>query len=300
MALYQILLRTELLSIGRWRCPPDDERWQRENWIGSEPHVVFPFRPVLIEQSGRRPVVATPNHVVLYDAAQTYRRALLSPDGDVATFVIVDDRLARDLVHEGDWDGTTRFPRAEMALDASTLLQFQLLVRALGLATVDQLAAEETAIAVLGAVLRQPADGIESHAAPRPRRRSTRQLHDDLVDETKRLLARRVAENVGLAELGRAVGASPFHLARIFRASTGQSIHGYREQIRLRHALESLTDVRPEPNLSRLATDLGFASHAHFDTRFRRTFGHAPGAVRALGRRAELRTIVEARRRLPA
>ena len=77
------------------------------------------------------------------------------------------------------------------------------------------------------------------------------------------------------------MGSSPFHLARLFRASTGWSLHGYREQIRLRGALELLTERRAPGGLAWLAAEFGFASHAYFDDRFRRTFGRSPSHVRA-------------------
>ena len=49
----------------------------------------------------------------------------------------------------------------------------------------------------------------------------------------------------------RSVHSSPFHLARVFRTRTGFTIHGYRNQLRLRSSLDPLfdvswLDVRPE------------------------------------------------------
>ena len=89
--------------------------------------------------------------------------------------------------------------------------------------------------------------------------------------------------------------SSPFHLARVFRAHTGFSIHGYRNQLRLRSSLERLFE--PEVDLALLGRELGYSSHSHFTDSFHRTFGRPPSAVRRAGRAAdlaELRTIVEA------
>jgi AraC-like DNA-binding protein len=55
-------------------------------------------------------------------------------------------------------------------------------------------------------------------------------------------------------------------------------MHGYRNQLRLRAALESLRD--PRVDLSGLALDLGFSSHSHFTVMFRRSFGCPPSQFR--------------------
>jgi AraC-like DNA-binding protein len=312
MATLQILLQTQLLAVGRFWCPPDDARWRTENWIGAEHHVVFPLRPVVIEQTGHRRLVANPNHVVLYDDRQTYRRELLSPDGDIATFLMIGADLAADLLRHAE-EERARFPAPEAPLDPDVLLRIQLLARDLARGVVDPLTAEETVIDLLASVVdraRQAAD--ETPPLPRARaamRDATAAAHADLVDDARLVLSLHFADRYALADVARAVGASPYHLARIFRARTGSSLHAYREQIRLRHALERLTDVVPEANLARMAVDLWFSSHAHFDVRFRRTFGASPAAVRRGIRssalqprvgRAEMRTIVEVARTLPA
>lgn len=69
-----------------------------------------------------------------------------------------------------------------------------------------------------------------------------------------------------------------FTLARIFKARTGLSLHAYRNQLRLRSALERLRE--PGVDLIDIALDLGFSSHSHFTETFRRTFGKPPSAVR--------------------
>jgi AraC-like DNA-binding protein len=119
--------------------------------------------------------------------------------------------------------------------------------------------------------------------------------HAELVEATKELLARRLGERLTLGEIARSVHSSPFHLARVFRARTGFTIHGYRNQLRLRSSLESLFE--PGVDLAQLGRRLGYASHSHFTDSFHRTFGRPPSAVRRAGRMAdlaELRTILEA------
>ncbi len=81
-----------------------------------------------------------------------------------------------------------------------------------------------------------------------------------------------------LTDIARAASCSAFHLARRFRQQTGQSLHGFRTQLRMTAALDRLR--QGEQDLSALAADLGYASHSHFTGVFRRNFGRTPGQLR--------------------
>ena len=58
--------------------------------------------------------------------------------------------------------------------------------------------------------------------------------------------------------------ASPFHLARVFHACTGFTLHRYRLHLRLRAALARLSE--PGIELTGLAFELGFSSLGHSAT----------------------------------
>ena len=100
----------------------------------------------------------------------------------------------------------------------------------------------------------------------------------DLVESARDVIARRFKENLSLADIARELECSVFHLARIFKARTGFSLHAYRNQLRLRAALERIHE--PGVDLIEIALDLGFSSHSHFTECFRRNFGMTPSAVR--------------------
>jgi len=67
---------------------------------------------------------------------------------------------------------------------------------------------------------------------------------------------------------------------RAFRRATGTTIHAWDEGLRLRRAALRLR-AEPRVDLTTLALDHGFASHAHFTTRFGRAFGLTPSSWRA-------------------
>jgi len=100
----------------------------------------------------------------------------------------------------------------------------------------------------------------------------------DIAEAVRELLARCYREDWSLSAMASRVGASVFHLARVFQRRTGLSLHQYRNQLRLRAALEELAGG--EADLSGLALSLGFSSHSHFTNVFRRTFGCTPSAYR--------------------
>ena len=269
------------IVLGEFHCWPGDPRWSSENCAEEAHLVVFPGTSVVIEHAGG-PVVATPNHVMFYNPNQTYRRRLLHPTGDHCAFLVVDERLLADAgVPE------LRFPVSHGPVEPRTYLLQRFVLRAARPGSgADRLLVEEALCRVLAEAVRS---GLRVADAGRPRaRESTASGHAELVEATKELLAARLGERLTLGEIARSVHSSPFHLARVFRARTGFTIHGYRNQLRLRSSLEQIFE--PDTDLALVARRLGYSSHSHFTVSFRRAFGRPPSAIRL----AELRTIVEA------
>jgi AraC-like DNA-binding protein len=106
-----------------------------------------------------------------------------------------------------------------------------------------------------------------------------------LVERVKAYLTLHAGERVRMTRVGRALGASPGHLAEVFREIAGVSPYHYQLQLRLARAQELLLE---REDLAQLALDLGFSSHSHFTTAFRRRFGDTPARVRARIRRQRM------------
>ena len=276
MATVTRLLTTPALAVGEFHCPPEDAAWRETNVIGDRAHVVFPRRPVVIQQLGQEPVLATPNHTMLYNAGQPYRRELHGTNGDDSVFIELPPGSLEHLAAEGAGavvDGRTRIRVTHVATDRGTYLLQHLLVRHLRGRPEDLLRAEELALRLALAALAAPVCGR------RAARRRTADDHRVLAEAAKAELAADLAATVTLDELAARLHASPFHLARVFRAETGFTLSGYRQALRLRAALERLP--RNDGDLTTLALELGFASHSHFTASFRREFGAPPSAVRS-------------------
>jgi AraC family transcriptional regulator len=104
-----------------------------------------------------------------------------------------------------------------------------------------------------------------------------------LIRRTKEHLDGHLASRLSLADVARAVGASPAYLTSVFRRFEGISLHKYVTQLRL---ARSLTELPHATDLTTLAVDLGFSSHSHFASAFRGAFHMTPSEFRSQGRPA--------------
>ncbi len=87
--------------------------------------------------------------------------------------------------------------------------------------------------------------------------------------------------NLPLGQLAAQAGLTVFHACRVFKRATGCTIHGYQQEIRLRHALACLLETRRP--IADIALELGFANQGHLTNRFRRRFRTTPARVRRDG-----------------
>ena len=273
MATVTPLLTTSTLKLGEFHCPPDDPSWRETNVIGDRAHVVFPRRSVVIRHVGREPVLATPNHAMLYNADQSYRRELHSAGGDESVFIELPPESLERLAAEGAavLAGGPRIQVTNVPVDRRTYLFQHLLVDYLRGRPVDQLGSEELAARL----------ALRALGAPAPRRNASREgtaaAHRRLAEAAKAELAADLALRLTLGDLAARLHTSPFHLARVFRAETGYTLAGYRQALRLRTALERLPLSAGE--LTTLALELGFSSHSHFTASFTREYGVPPSSV---------------------
>jgi AraC-like DNA-binding protein len=111
-------------------------------------------------------------------------------------------------------------------------------------------------------------------ATPRPMRPRDR----DAATTMAYYLDRDLDSRLSLLDVARTAGISAFHASRVFRRTTGFSIHGYLRESRLRHALALVLDTdRP---IAQIAVDLGFANQGHLTNLFRRRFRTTPARAR--------------------
>ena len=90
------------------------------------------------------------------------------------------------------------------------------------------------------------------------------------------------ANDVGIDTLAALVRRSPYEFMRLFKLTTGHTVHQYVTRLRIEVAQEKLRNRRAgELSLADLSAELGFADQSHFTRCFRRATGSTPGRYRS-------------------
>jgi AraC family transcriptional regulator len=224
-------------------------------------------------------VVADPTVSTIYNPGQEYTRAELSADGDRCDWLAVSPAIALAIAETLDSRAQDRpdkpFTRELAPVDARLYLAQRRFFTKLERGDVDPFEAEEKIVAFVATVLRNAYGSTCRNLA-----RLDEDTQRDLVQRARAEIAKSVTEHVTLDLLASRLGVSVFHLCRIFRERTGTTMHKYRLELRLRLALERLSESHAD--LSRVALDLGFSSHSHFSSMLRGYYGKTPTAVRQM------------------
>ncbi len=242
---------------------------------------------------GERVVSADPNHAIFFNRGEEYRMSHPVDGGDACTLL----RPKAEIL--GEFTARTArvrrrpseaFPVQRVWLDQRTFAIHCLLLRVLrrDRGSQDPVQTEELVAWLLDRVLRAAAQAANRECANSPRLWT----HDRAVDRVKEFLSENYKRVLTLADIASVTPYSPFHLCRIFRNVTGLPIHRYLVQLRLRAALDRLFDARDR--LSHLAIEVGFSSHSHFTSTFRRALGVTPSAVGSATELKEVRAIADA------
>jgi len=282
----EVVFQRGPLRVGQFRCslkhPQFVDSGPTSGWL-----LTFPRVPVLVAHAGEDPIVADPSIVKFFNRNQAFRREPLSDDGDRCEWFSFDVATVSDAVRPYDPAAADR-PGRPFALthapvdSASYFLQRRIadyVTRTPSSEACDGLLVEEALYTLLARTIAH----AYARRGVRPSRTyapSVSKMHSAIVDHVERMLATRYRESLALSDIAKSVGYSPFHLARVFRAKTGASIHAKRQKLRLHVALDEVRD--PRRDLTDVALDLGFSSHSHFTDAFHRAFGRAPSALRDL------------------
>src|SRR5262245_4567713 len=108
-----------------------------------------------------------------------------------------------------------------------------------------------------------------------------------LVFKARDYIEKHKSEELSLADVAKAAGASIFHFCKVFHKATGLKFTDYVARVRLEDARNRL--LNPNLRVSEIAYDVGFQSLTQFNRTFKRVFGQSP---------TEFRARVSSRRRL--
>jgi AraC family transcriptional regulator len=157
------------------------------------------------------------------------------------------------------------------------------MIRQIGLAILSEMVSETAAgrMLVETSALALSARLAHSYAEPvsvRPQRFGSHRLDEARLRRVLDYIAQHLDGDITVARLAGVACLSPFHFARMFRASMGVAPHRYVGQQRLERAMALLAaGQRP---LSDIALSCRFSSQASFSRAFRRATGVTPGEYR--------------------
>ena len=291
---------TKLLEIRDvWRGSSvsiSDDSWYRRlhpsnrHDLQSEPTIVIVRRGSYRRRFRYQQVIGTPNHVTFYNPGEPYEvDHIRGPQTKVTAIRISFDLLSALLAsRDPKAAAENRFPEHvthTLCPPNWYRLHKELLSYLSTTEVPEELMVEEVLLALLDKIIGQacetecaPTGSGASHSTSLAR-----------VAATQEFLADRFAENLTMKDIAKAVGCSPWHLARQFTSHVGLPIHRFLNRLRLRNALEQLCDG--EVDLAGLAEESGFCSHSHFSSAFKREFGVTPRQARKADHAAFLREV---------
>jgi AraC-like DNA-binding protein len=274
--LDRLVFRSVTVQVGAFRCAASDPRFRDSGPI--ERHlVVFPRVGVWIRHAGSRAFVADPHVITIYNRGQEYTRDALDADGDRCDWYGVTAATAREIAaayepRAGDSSRPFRHPCGPCP--PGLYLRQRTLFHRLERGSMDDVEAEESIIAVI-------ADAIGAAYGARGRWPAPGESLDvqlDVVERARADISAHARKRTTLSATAQRLGVSPFYLCRVFRRLTGMSVHAYRIELRQRLALEAL--AAESVSVSRIAADLGFASHSHLTATLRLRLGLTPTRLR--------------------
>jgi AraC family transcriptional regulator len=276
MATATGLFESPDLFFAELTCPPDDPDWGEDNQV-IRPIVALPSTPVWQSHDGADRQLVNQNNVVFHHPGSEYRRERFRDVGYRCLFLFPSSGLLHEVMAEMDPAAeerpVIRFPSIG-PLDGRTFGLSRLAARCLRSGLAEPSAAREVLYEVLRGAVRasalrvSKANGVSA---------ATRRARREIAEEAKEVLTSQMAERISLDDLASSLLTSPYHLARLFRAATGFSVHGYLVHLRLRTGLDRIQEVSGD--IGDIGLTLGYKSHSHFTASFRRAFGLTPSEV---------------------
>ncbi len=227
-------------------------------------HIVLPHRGSFVLHTGRAALQSDCNTAVFLGGDSEY--AVSHPAGGDESLVFTP---TNDILAELSGDALRPGAGAEASRSRVVSPATQLAAKRLrqSASEGDALELEERLLSFLRRLLAdagQLADSAERKDHP-------------AVARAKAFLHAHLSDDPSLVQVAEAISVSPAHLTHIFHAAEGLPLYRYALRLRLAWALDRLD---ASESLTSLAMELGFSSHSHFTSAFRKAFGVSPSTLR--------------------
>lgn len=272
-AVETLLFRSDLVKVGSFECSADDPCRRQTDILDNDVFVV-PLRPVWIRRDSGSYRFAEPGAILMHRAGSALQRRFSSASGERTYWFGVHPDLFVEALRRHRL--STRQMGGALIVDPPFRYRLALFLRRLERVPIDRLAVEEDVLALFLEVCEMRASRLQCLQPARSRTDSRQGL---LADKARAYLDAHLTESVGLETVAEEVGASLYHLCRVFRRQTGMTMHAYRTRQRLGRVLDGLVAGR-SGTLTDLALDSGFASHSHLSRVFQKALGVPPSSIR--------------------
>lgn len=257
------LVETDDMTFGQVICTETEPALSEEE---TEPtfSVSFPTSGIYVRHIGNTRVVATTTSAIFFNSGEVHQVSHPAGVGDVNIFASLSENIAEAFLSPA----SERFPVWAVPIPASSHWAVRLLATDAAAGWVGPLEMEETLINILGQLLRPDLSrSIEGSA------------QTALANDAQEYLAVNQSGNISLGAVASAVGASPHHLSRVFKSVTGLTVSTYRAQLRLRSAIDRISNGADD--LSAVAVETGFYDHSHMNRTMQQHLGLAPSHIRS-------------------
>ncbi len=230
--------------------------------------VCLPYAGLFVWQVGGESVVADPNQVLFVRGGEPFhvRGSIERGYGELIVTPAVELLAELAGMSETRLHAHPLFRRRSRRVSMAVQVLRARLLHSSRIHHSDGLAAEEVVLTLLRSALQMEDPSYEPRATTRR-----------MLRRAKEFVEANFSAALRLNDVARAVNASPAYLTDVFRRAEGVSLHRYIVQLRLARALVELPEAT---DLTTLALDLGFSSHSHFASAFRRAFGCTPSEFR--------------------
>lgn len=269
----RLVLGTELVTVRDNRC----DRHDRGLSASTEPlpydELVIPRRGVWVRHLRRRQLLVDTTRFHWFARGSRHRVSHPRGCGDRNTGIELSPVAMESL--RSEWGALDARGALRKATDGPLSVRawtahLQLLEHARA-ETVDRVAVEEAVLNLVTELFNTLTDAPGGFGQG-----ST--AHVDLAHDARTILASRFDLTLSLTDLAHELEVSPFHLCRVFKDVTGTTLHGFRQDVRVRAAIRRLAESR-DPIVD-IAAATGFGGRCQLSRAVRAATGESPSGFR--------------------